>query len=278
MAQTKSRHKPSYKKFLRLKVNPINNNKFLKLKVELNRQFKVTQIKNRTVKKLVETKRFTEIGKFNKKKWITFLNLQKKANKFYKKFKPYTIYCYNTSKFAGQGNSFKKKFRNDLLAKKIFNYMYGGLLKKYLKNRMTSIYRSQRVQNPIRICIEFFESRLDSVIYKSKFGHSLKNARQLITHKHIKVNNKIEKNKSYILKQGDLITVDLKAIAIVKKNLNKQFKERPDSIIWPMPPSYLNINYHTLEIIFGNIKNFNFATSFTFKIDTNSVITNYYRH
>jgi ribosomal protein S4 len=116
------------------------------------------------------------------------------------------------------------------------------------------------------------------VLYKSKFSPSIKNAKQLITHKHIKVNDKIEKNGSYILKQGDLISVTFKAKNIIKENLKKQFQERPDAILWPIPPSYLNINYNTLEILFGDIENFNFTTSFNFKIDTNSIVTEYYRH
>ena len=264
MTQIKKRYKPLYKKFLRLRVNPLsnNNNKFLKFKIQTYKQ----------VKKLVTTK------KFKKKKWEQFINLLKKKIKFYQRLKPHTFYSHKTSKFASPGNSFKRKFRNDLLAKKTFNYMYGGLLKKYLKKRMSEIYQAKNQKDHSRLFIEFFESRLDAVLYRSRFSSSIKNARQLITHKHIKVNNKIEKNKSYILKQGDLISVNLKSRNIIKKNFKKQFIEKPDLILWPLPPSYLNINYNTLEIVFGNIKDFNFTTSFTFKIDTNSVVTNYYRH
>lgn len=275
-----------YKKFLRLKVNPLSNNKFFKFKLE-NIIIKKNVGKTRKPVK-VEAKRFVPVAKFKKEKWSMFLNfLEKKlftkrnrnrVNFYYKKLKPYTVYSYNASKFASQGNSFKKKFRNDLFAKKTFNYMYGGLVKKYLKKRMTEIYTHKKPKNSIKLCMEFFESRLDSVLCRSKFADSLGNAKQLILHKHIKVNNKIEKSRSYILKQGDLITLNSKSTSIVKNNLKKQFQERPDSIMWPIPPSYLNINYNTLEIIFGDIENFNFATSFAFKIDTNSVVTNYYRH
>lgn len=244
MVTRTKRYKPQYKKFLRLRVNPLNNNK---------------------------------IFKFKKKKWKTFIELLKKTNKFYKRFKPYTHYNHNASKFASQGNSYKKKFRNDLLAKKTFNYFYGGLRKKYLKTEMTRIYKSKEFRDPMLTCIEFFESRLDSVLFRSKFCFSIKNARQLIAHKHIKVNNRIEKNKSYILKQGDFIQIDPTAITLVKNNLKKQFRN-PSNKNWPMPPIYLIINYNTLEIIFGDIKNYNFSTLFPFKLDIHSVITNYYRH
>ena len=220
----------------------------------------------------------SQIERFKKEKWAKFLDFLKKTNKPYRKFKPYKFYSHETSKFASQGNSFKKRFKNELLTRKVFNYRYGGLRGNYLKDQMTQIYNSKKSQNPMRISIEFFESRLDSVLYRSKFSYSVKNARQLIAHKQIKVNHRVERNKSYILKQGDLIEINSKSIEIVKANLDKQFKERPDSILWPMPPNYLTINYKTLEILFGDIKNFDFSTAFTFKIDTNLLITSHYRH
>lgn len=143
---------------------------------------------------------------------------------------------------------------------------------------MAEIYKSKKSNNPIKTCVEFFESRLDVVLYRSNFSHSIKNAGQLIAHKHVKVNHKIEKNKSYILKQGDLIAINPKSRNIVKENFKKQFIERPDSITWPIPPSYLSINYNTLEIIFGDNENFNFTSSFNLKMNTSSVITSHYRH
>jgi small subunit ribosomal protein S4 len=218
------------------------------------------------------------MDRFKKEKWVSFLEFLKKTNKFYRKFKPYKLYSYGTCKFASQGNSFKKRFRNELIAKKIFNYQYGVLSRKYTKDRIIKIYNSEKGRNPIRITIEFFESRLDSILYRSKFSHSVRSARQLIAHKHVKINNKTEQNKSYVVKQGDLIEINSKSISVVKANLNKQFKERPDSILWPMAPSYLNINYNTLQIVFGDIKNFDFSMLSTFKNHTDLVISSYYRH
>ena len=275
MIKKNIKHKPLYKKFLRLKINPWANNKFLKTKMRLKTE---PYDKKKTFFKSVGIKKeFFQIERFKKEKWVKFLDFLKKTNKFYRRFKPYKFYSYGTSKFASQGNSLKKKYRNELAAKKIFSYGYGVLLRKYLKDRITKIYNSRKPRNPMRISIEFFESRLDSVLYRSKFSYSVKNARQLIAHKHIKVNDRVEQNKSYILKQGDLIEINSKSIEIIKANLNKQFKERPDSILWPMAPSYLNINYNTLEIVFGDIKNFDFSMSFTFKVNTDLLLTSYYQ-
>lgn len=263
MISTKNRkHKPSYKKFIRLKVDPINNDKILQ---------------------------------FKKEKWKTFLIRLKIRNSYPKIFKPFSHYNYIITKFASQGNSFKRKFRNDLIARKTFNYLYGGLRKKILKKHSRKIYSSIQFRNYKRIFLELFESRLDSVLYRSKFTNSIKEAKQLIAHKHIKINNRIEKNRSHILKQGDLIQVDIHASKIIKKNLKKQptktvifsywdkttkknVTKKLKKHIWPIPPSYLIINYNTLEVILGDLKNANFSTFFPFKLNIDSIVTNYYRH
>ena len=271
-------YKLLYKNVLRLKVNPLNNNKFLKLtEYEIPKQVS-QKINGKIIYKTIYLKRYKEIGKLNKKKWKTFIRRLEKANHFFRKYKPYTINHYSSTKFASPGNSFKKRFKNDLLTKKTFNYFYGGLKRKYLKKQMAAIYNSKQIKNTQNICLELFESRLDSVLKRAKFCSTIKDARQLITHKHIKVNKQIETNYSCILKQGDLIEIDTKSKKIVKTKLNNLFKEHFNKVLWTPVPNYLIINYKTLNIIFGNIQNFNFSSLFSFQNDTNKAIDSYFRN
>ena len=76
-----------------------------------------------------------------------------------------------------------------------------------------------------------------------------------------------------------MIAVKSESRGIIKEKFKKQLRESSNSVTWPwpLPPSYLTINYKTLEIIFGNIKDFNFSTLFTFKLDTHSIVTSHYR-
>ena len=267
------RYAPLYKKFRVLRVNVKNNNKILK---------------------------------FKKNKWEFFLKVLIKQT-ITRKFKPYTHYDYSVTKFASQGNSFKKKFKKNLIAKKMFNYFYGDFVRKYLKKHMAKIYHHKLLHKSELICLEFFESRLDSVLYRSKFSFSVKNARQLISHKHVTVNGKIEKNKSHVLKAGDFVSIIPNSFYLIESNLKKIIKkknleawpalskyldenykilkhinykklESVFGLLWPAPPTYLHINYKTLEIIFGNIKNFNFSVYFSFKLNLQSIIADYYWH
>ena len=272
------KYKLFYKNLSRLRVNPLNNNKFLKLtEYEIPKQVS-KKVGGKMIRKTIYLKRYKEVEKLKKQKWKTFIRRLKKANHFFQKYKPYTFNHYRSAKFASPGNSFKKKFKNDLLAKKTFNYFYGELNRKYLKKQMASIYKAKLLKNSRNLCIEMFESRLDSVLKRAKFCSTIKDARQLITHKHVKVNKKIETNYSCILKQGDLVQIDVKSRKIVKIKLNNLLKEHYNRVLWPLMPDYLVINYRTLNIIFGNIRNFNFSSLLNFQNDTDRVIDSYYRN
>nr|UXN44355.1 ribosomal protein S4 [Haslea karadagensis] len=232
----KKRYKPLYKKFIKLREN--------------------VQLKNK-------------LFKFKKQKWKSFLFFVKKKRRFARK--PYSHYHYSVSKFTSKGNSFQKKFRNDLISKARFNLFYGGLLKKNLKKQMTKIYNFKQSRDFKRIGLEFFETRLSSVLYRSHFCYSLRNASQVINHGYIKVNGVKVTNKSYMLKQGDFIEINPNYLHLIRQNIK-------NSEFWPIPPKYLIINYNTMQIIFGEIKDFDFSTYFPFKLNIDSVIVNHYRH
>ena len=115
----------------------------------------------------------------------------------------------------------------------------------------------------------FFESRLDTVIYRANFSLSIKEASQLILHGHVLVNKTPVKIKSFILKTTDLVEIDSspKARALVKKSLDR-------SNFWPIPPKHLLINYRTLQILFLYTEDSNLMPVFNHYLNLNSVIAN----
>jgi small subunit ribosomal protein S4 len=100
----------------------------------------------------------------------------------------------------------------------------------------------------------------------------MRHAKQLISHKHIRVNGKTININSYQVKNGDLIDlVPQKRFLINLHNFTYFI-----SNFWPIPTKHLQINYRTYQIIF--IEDFSLnplISSFPFYLNLNSVIKSY---
>lgn len=235
----KKRYKPFYKQFLRLRQN----------------------VQNRA-----------KLFRFKKQKWQRFQNYSKNQLGFYKRFKIKDQFQLSASRFASRGNSFQRKFRNNLYQRQLFSLFYGGLKKKYLKKSILQVLNTKSHITPNLVdfrynVLKFFESRLDTVIYRTSFSLSIKEASQLILHGHVLVNGNPVKSKSYILKTNDLIEIahNSKSRALIKKSLDK-------SNFWPVPPKHLLVNYQTLQILFVYSKDSNLMPVFNHYLNLNSVI------
>lgn len=224
----KRRYKPLYKKFISLKKNV---------------QYR---------KKLVSYA-------FRKRKWQKFQEYIRKISlgDRRKNFVAFDHNRFNISTFFKY--VFKRKFANALLVKKRVSLFYGGLKKEQLKRKASK--RSSTQFN--LFLIENLEKRLDTVLYRSHFAASVRNARQIISHKQIFVNNAIVSNKSYTLKKGDLIRIKTKSHNLMVKNIKNNH-------LWPIPPKYLQINYKTFQIVFQGDFKINLATHFPFWLDLNT--------
>jgi small subunit ribosomal protein S4 len=56
--------------------------------------------------------------------------------------------------------------------------------------------------------LRLLETRLDNVIYRIGFASSRRDARQLVSHRHIRVNGRMVNVPSYAVRPGDMITID----------------------------------------------------------------------
>jgi small subunit ribosomal protein S4 len=242
MFTKKNRYRPLYKQFLKVRENVQNRKKLLK---------------------------------FKRLKWKQFIKQYRKKLRRYKKFKPFDQTRYLVSKFPNRGTSYKKRFRNSLNASKKFRLLYGGLTRKYLKKQIKYLLKKNITKKNLKnwnlLFIKQFENRLDNILYKSKFSISLRNARQLIVHGKVFVNNSAIKIPSYTVKQGDLISIDPKYYFLIEKNLKSVQ-------IWTIPPKHLTINYKTLEIVVGNMDHINAASDLPFHLNLERIVLNYYQH
>jgi small subunit ribosomal protein S4 len=105
----------------------------------------------------------------------------------------------------GQGRRSKlSNYGTQLREKQKIKFMYGLLEKQFKLNFVKADkMKSETGTNMLQL----LESRLDNVAFRLGFAPSRPAARQLVSHKHFLVNNKVVNIPSYIVEQGDVIEV-----------------------------------------------------------------------
>ena len=83
-------------------------------------------------------------------------------------------------------------------------YTY-GILERQFRNLFKKASRSKGITG--EILLQLLESRLDNVVYRLGIAPSRNAARQLVSHRHITVNNKVVNIPSYIVKPGDIVGI-----------------------------------------------------------------------
>lgn len=104
----------------------------------------------------------------------------------------------------GQGKKKLSEYGTQLREKQKTKYFYGVGEKQFRKYfEMAENKKGITGENLLQI----LESRLDNVVYRAGFGASRAQARQLVNHGHFDVNGKKTDIPSYLIKEGDVITV-----------------------------------------------------------------------
>ena len=105
----------------------------------------------------------------------------------------------------GQGRRSKlSNYGTQLREKQKIKFMYGLLEKQFKLNFVKADKMKGETGTNM---LQLLESRLDNVAYRLGFAPSRPAARQLVSHKHFLVNNKVVNIPSYIVRQGDVIEV-----------------------------------------------------------------------
>ncbi len=109
----------------------------------------------------------------------------------------------------GQHGPSKKKpkqseYGNQLLEKQKAKYTY-GILERQFRNLFERASRKKGVTGIV--LLQLIEARLDNVVYRLGIAPTRSGARQLVSHRHITVNNKVVNIPSYDVKAGDIISV-----------------------------------------------------------------------
>ena len=98
----------------------------------------------------------------------------------------------------------KSEYAVQLQEKQKAKYTY-GILEKQFSNLFKKALRKKGITG--EILLQLCETRLDNVVYRLGISPTRRAARQMVTHKHIVVNENITNIPSYALKIGDTISV-----------------------------------------------------------------------
>jgi small subunit ribosomal protein S4 len=131
----------------------------------------------------------------------------------------------------------KKKKKSDfglqLDEKQKLRAVYGMLSNKQL----VRVYKeAQRRKEPTTmVFLQLLECRLDTVVYRLRFGNTIFAAQQLVTHGHILVNGKKVDRRSFLVKPG--MTISLKPKSQKSKNIQIAVESGSREI-----PEYLSLS------------------------------------
>jgi len=142
------------------------------------------------------------------------------------------------------GDSRRSKMSNygiQLREKQRIKYLY-GILEKQFRNYFKNALKKEGPTGENLLIM--LESRLDNTIYRLGLASTRRAARQLVSHKHILVNNKIVNIPSYCLSKGDEVQVRDKS----KKN--NLFQESMRRIQGDNPTPWLTLNKSSLLGVF----------------------------
>ena len=98
----------------------------------------------------------------------------------------------------------KSEYAIQLEEKQKAKYTY-GLLEKQFRN----LYETASAKDGVtgEILLQLLEGRLDNTVYRMGFAKTRRQARQLVTHKHIVVNGGVLNIPSYAVKPNDVISM-----------------------------------------------------------------------
>jgi small subunit ribosomal protein S4 len=141
-------------------------------------------------------------------------------------------YLTKTSNPPGQHGATKKRktlgeYALQLKEKQKAKYTY-GVLERQFRKTFEEAARKKGVtgENLIRL----LEARLDNTVYRLGIAPSRPAARQLVTHKHIRVNGEIANVPSFQLKPGDII--ELKEATKTNAGITSSIRGKNNKFNW----------------------------------------------
>lgn len=157
------------------------------------------------------------------------INKKKHALRFLKNDKLFFLspdFIYLNSRFSTKIREFfKMSILNRQKIKLLFSFSRTSLLKKYLIKERNINKKFLHISKELEFC-SLLEKRIDILLYRLGFVATLSEARHLISHKKIKINNFSNTSFSHPLKKGDIISFVPSLHSRIKKCLVEETGSR----------------------------------------------------
>ena len=161
------------------------------------------KIKQNLVEKIWKTYRFM-------RSWRPYTYIQKKYKLYFNWgdlviFKRYPLYRrkYKTLFYYPRFQDYRRLFKSQLQKQHLFRWLFRLKYKQLVKKFKKSALKSKRVFE--LVFLNFFEMRMDVIIYRLNFAFSIKQARQWVNRSFFQVNSKHINWYSFHLSIGDII-------------------------------------------------------------------------
>lgn len=114
------------------------------------------------------------------------------------------------------------EYGQQLLEKQRMRAYYGVMEKQFKKYVQMAKKSGDQTGHAL---VKILESRLDNLVYRMGFASSIRQARQMVVHRHITVNGQRIDIPSYLCNPGDVISLKEKSwsIEIFKENFETSF-------------------------------------------------------
>ena len=136
-----------------------------------------------------------------------------------------------------QSRKKQSEYGLQLTEKQKVKFIYGVLEKQFRKYYVMATKKSGITGEML---LQILETRLDNVVFRMGLANTRREARQIVNHGHILVNGKKVNIPSYLIKQGDVITVSEKS-----KNSDRM-KEIVETNASRLVPKWLDMDKNTL--------------------------------
>ena len=127
------------------------------------------------------------------------------------------------------GNARRRKeseYSVQLKEKQKAKYTY-GLLERQFRNLFEKAARKKGVTG--ENLLQMLESRLDNVVYRLGFARTRRQARQLVNHGHVMVNDRVSAIPSHMLRAGDIVEIRPKSknLDVIRETANLTRRQFP---------------------------------------------------